>query len=87
MLPRQGSKKRSRMANRRKSCHKSLSLQWHSKGTLIRKQNDKEEKKKNDVRIIREGGQYHVFVGTADVWLNRWQLERLYEEVRKQLAE
>lgn len=44
-------------------------------------------KQKNDVRIIREGGQYHVFVGTADVWLNRWQLERLYEEVRKQLAE
>lgn len=45
------------------------------------------EKQKNDVRIIREGGQYHVFVGTADVWLNRRQLERLYEEVRKQLAE
>ena len=43
--------------------------------------------KKNDVRIIREGGQYHVFVCTADVWLNQWQLERLYEEVRKQLAE
>ena len=42
---------------------------------------------KNDVRIIREGGQYHVFVGTADVWLSRWQLERLYEEVRKQFAE
>ena len=45
------------------------------------------KKKKNDVRIIREGGQYHVFLGTADVWLSRWQLERLYEEVRKQLAE
>ena len=45
------------------------------------------KKKKNDVRIIREGGQYHVFLGTADVWLNQWQLERLYEEVRKQLAE
>lgn len=43
--------------------------------------------KKNDVRIIREGGQYHVFVGTADVWLNRWQFERLHDEVRKQLAE
>lgn len=43
--------------------------------------------KKKDVRIIREGGQYHVFVGTADVWLSRWQLERLYEEVRKQLAQ
>ena len=43
--------------------------------------------KKNDVRIIRDGGQYHVFIGTADVWLSRWQLERLYEEVRKQLAE
>lgn len=43
--------------------------------------------KKNDVRIIRDGGQYHVFAGTADVWLSRWQLERLYEEVRKQLAE
>ena len=43
--------------------------------------------KKNDVRIIREGGQYHVFVGKADVWLNQWQLERLYEEVRNQLAE
>lgn len=42
---------------------------------------------KNDVRIIRDGGQYHVFAGTADVWLSRWQLERLYEEVRKQLAE
>ena len=42
---------------------------------------------KNDVRIIREGGQYHVFVGTADVWLSRWQLERLHEEVSKQLAE
>ena len=45
------------------------------------------KQKKNDVRIIREGGQYHVFAGTADVWLSRWQLERLYEEVRKQLAE
>ena len=44
-------------------------------------------KKKNDVRIIREGGQYHVFVDTADVWISRGQLERLYEEVRKQLAE
>lgn len=43
--------------------------------------------KKNDVRIIRYGGQYHVFAGTADVWLSRWQLERLYEDVRKQLAE
>ena len=43
--------------------------------------------KEKDVRIIRDGVQYHVFVGTADVWLSRWQLERLYEEVRKQLAE
>ena len=43
--------------------------------------------KKNDVRIIRDGGQYHVFVGTADVWLIRWQLERLHDEVRKQLAD
>ena len=42
---------------------------------------------KNDVRIIHEGGQYHVFLGAADVWLSRRQLERLYEEVRKQLAE
>lgn len=42
---------------------------------------------KNDVRIIREGGQYHVFLGTADVWLSRRQLERLHDEVRKQLAE
>ena len=42
---------------------------------------------KNDVRIIREGGQYHVFLGTADVLVSRWQLERLHEEVRKQLAE
>lgn len=84
MLPRQGSKKRSRMINRVKSCHKSLSQQWRSLVTLIR---NRMEKQKNDVRIIREGGQYHVFVGTADVWLNRWQLERLYEEVRKQLAE
>ena len=42
---------------------------------------------KNDVRIIREGGQYHVFLGTADVWLSRKQLESLHEEVRKQLAE
>ena len=42
---------------------------------------------KNDVRIIREGGQYHVFLGTSDVWLSRRQLERLNEEVRKQLAE
>ena len=45
------------------------------------------KQKKNDVRIIREGAQYHVFLGTAAVWLNHWQLERLYEEVRKQLAE
>lgn len=43
--------------------------------------------KKKDVRITREGGQYHVFLGTADVWLSRWQLERLHDEVRKQLAE
>ena len=42
---------------------------------------------KNDVRIIREGGQYHVFLGTTDVWIGRMQLERLHEEVRKQLAE
>ena len=42
---------------------------------------------KNDVRIIREGGQYHVFLGTADVWLSRKQFESLHEEVRKQLAE
>ena len=42
---------------------------------------------KNDVRIIREGGQYHVFLGTADVRLSRRQLESLHEEVRKQLAE
>ena len=42
---------------------------------------------KNDVRIIREGGQYHVFLGTADVWLSLRQLESLHEEVRKQLAE
>lgn len=42
---------------------------------------------KNDVRIIRDGGQYHVFLGTADVWLRRMQLERLHDEVRKQLAE
>ena len=42
---------------------------------------------KNDVRIIREGGQYHVFLGTADVWLSRRHLESLHEEVRKQLAE
>lgn len=42
---------------------------------------------KNEVRIIREGDQYHVFLGTADVWLSRWQLERLHDEVRKQLAE
>lgn len=44
-------------------------------------------KNENNVRIIRECGQYHVFLGTADVWLNRRQLERLHEEVRKQLAE
>lgn len=42
---------------------------------------------KNDVRIIREGGQYHVFLGSTDVWLSRMQLERLHDEVRKQLAE
>lgn len=42
---------------------------------------------KNDVRIIREGDQYHVFIGTTDVWLSRRQLERLHDEVRKQLAE
>lgn len=42
---------------------------------------------KNDVRIIREGGQYHVFLGSTDVWLSRRQLERLHDEVRKQLAE
>lgn len=42
---------------------------------------------KNEVRIIREGGQYHVFLGTDDVWLSRRQLERLNDEVRKQLAE
>ena len=42
---------------------------------------------KNDVRIISECGQYHVFLGTTDVWLSRGQLERLHEEVRKQLAE
>lgn len=42
---------------------------------------------KNDVRIIREGGQYHVFLGTSDVWLSRRQLERLNDEVRKQFAE
>lgn len=40
---------------------------------------------KNEVRIISEGGQYHVFLGTADVWLSRRQLERLHDEVRKQL--
>ena len=43
--------------------------------------------KKNDVRIIREGGQYHVYLDTTDVWLSRMQLERLHEEVRKQLSE
>lgn len=42
---------------------------------------------KNEVRIISEGGQYHVFLGTTYVWLSRSQLERLNEEVRKQLAE
>ena len=42
---------------------------------------------KNDVRIIREGGQYHVFLGTTDVWIGRSQLERLHDEVRKQLDE
>lgn len=42
---------------------------------------------KNDVRIIREGGQYHVFLGSTDVWLSRRQLERLHDEVSKQLAE
>lgn len=42
---------------------------------------------KNDVRIIREGGQYHVFLGMADVWVSRRQFERLHDEVRKQLAE
>lgn len=43
---------------------------------------------KNDVRIIREGGQYHVFLGTIDVLvINRRQLERLHDEVRKQLYE
>lgn len=42
---------------------------------------------KNDVRIISEGGQYHVFLGSTDVWLIRRQLERLHDEVRKQLAE
>lgn len=42
---------------------------------------------KNDVRIIREGGQYHVFLGSTDVWLSRRQLESLHDEVRKQLAE
>ena len=42
---------------------------------------------KNDVRIIREGCQYHVFLGSTDVWLSRRQLERLHDEVRKQLAE
>lgn len=43
--------------------------------------------KKNDVRIISEGSQYHVFLGTDDVWLSRTQLERLHDEVRNQLAE
>ena len=42
---------------------------------------------KNDVRIISEGGQYHVFLGSTDVWLSRRQLESLHDEVRKQLAE
>ena len=42
---------------------------------------------KNDVRIISDGGQYHVFLGSTDVWLSRRQLERLHDEVRKQLAE
>ena len=42
---------------------------------------------KNDVRIIREVGQYHVFLGTTDVWIGRRQVESLHEEVRKQLAE
>ena len=42
---------------------------------------------KNEVRIIREGGQYHVFLGTTDVWIGRRQLERLNDEVRKQLTE
>lgn len=43
---------------------------------------------KNEVRIISEGGQYHVFLGTTDVWIiSRRQLERLNDEVRKQLAE
>ena len=42
---------------------------------------------KNEVRIIRDGGQYHVFLDTADVWISRRQLERLHDEVRKQLAE
>lgn len=43
---------------------------------------------KNDVRIISDGGQYHVFLGTTDVLvINRRQLERLHDEVRKQLAE
>ena len=45
------------------------------------------KQKKNDVLIIRDGGQYHVFLCTADVWLSRRQLELLHEEVRKQLAE
>ena len=85
MLPRQGSKKRSRTLNRRTSYRKSLWLQWHGNVTLIR--NRMVKQKKNDVRIIRDGGQYHVFLGTADVWLSRRQLELLHEEVRKQLAE
>lgn len=42
---------------------------------------------KNEVQIIREGGQYHVFLGTADVWLSRRQLESLHDEVRKQLED
>ena len=49
-------------------------------------------KRENFERIFREhpewmGGQYHVFLGTADVWLSRRQLERLHDEVRKQLSE
>lgn len=46
------------------------------------------KQKKNDVLIIREGDQYHVFLDTTDVWvISRSQLERLHDEVRKQLAE
>lgn len=40
-----------------------------------------------NVRIIRDGVQSHVFFGNVDVVINRQKLAHLHEEVRKQLSE